>query len=158
MITPTVFSPNHRTFRCLGLAGLPDMFSLNPSAGPHVSLSHRFSSSRETVALHPAPVRHSCAASPLPHARRSCTASPPRHAPTLVHAPRLRPRHAAPPCAPLRRPHRAPSPSTSSAAASQHLRTRVPLLLCPTRAAARALSHSLHSLIRRTQGARGIAS
>jgi len=163
VITPTFFSPYHRTFRCLGLAGPPVMFSLNPSAGPRVSLSLCFSSSSRNCrpaprARTPLRRRHSRDAPPLPHARSSCPTSPPRHAPALAHAPRLCPRHAAPPCAPLRRPHRAPSPSTSSAAASQHLRTRVPLLLCPTRAAAGALSHSLHPLIRRTQGAREIAS
>ena len=64
VITPTFFSPYHRTFRCLGLAGPLVLFSLNPSAGPRVSLTHCFSSSRETVALHPAPVRRSAAATP----------------------------------------------------------------------------------------------
>ena len=57
-------------FRCLGLAGPPVMFSLNPSAGPRVSLTHCFSSSRETVALHPALVRRSAAATPALSLRR----------------------------------------------------------------------------------------
>ena len=34
MFTPTQFSQHHRIFRCLGLAGPPVLFSLNPSAGP----------------------------------------------------------------------------------------------------------------------------
>ena len=161
--------------------GYSDAFSFEPSDLPvlrvgrparsvfllilpraHASVSHCSSSSRETAALtharSPLRRRHSRVVAPLPHARCPCSTSPPRHAPALGHAPRLRPRLAAPPYAALRRPHRTPPPSTSSAAASQHLRTRVPLLLCPTRAAARAVSHSLHPLIRRTQGAREIAS
>jgi len=58
------------------LAGPPDMFSLNPSAGPRVSLTHCFSSSRETVALHPAPVRRSAAATPAPPLRCRTRAAP----------------------------------------------------------------------------------
>ena len=59
MITPTVFSPNHRTFRCLGLAGPPVMFSLDLSAGPRVSLTHCISSSSRNRRPAPAPVRRS---------------------------------------------------------------------------------------------------
>ena len=66
MITPTVFSPNHRTFRCLGLAGPPDMFSLNPSAGPRVSLTHCFSSFSRNCRPHTRPF----AAPPPPLTRR----------------------------------------------------------------------------------------
>ena len=134
---------------------------------------------RRSAAATPAPpLRHSKRAAPALLQRRATrplagcstrSAPAPPHAPSSS-SPAPRPRlarstprcaalrHAAPPYAALRRPHRAPPPPTCSAAASQHLLTRVPLLLCPTRAAARALSHSLHPLIRRTQGARGIAS
>ena len=76
------------------MAGPPVMFSLNPSAGPRVSLTPVSLPPRETAALHPAPVRrrHSCAAPSLPHARRSCTASPPRHRPRARSPPLARAR------------------------------------------------------------------
>ena len=54
IVTPALFSLNHRTFRCLGLAGPPVLFSLNPSAGPRVSFTV-FLPPRETAALHPRP-------------------------------------------------------------------------------------------------------
>ena len=108
------------------MAGLPDMFSLNPSAGPRVSLSHCFSSSRETVALHPAPVRRSAAATPAPPLRCRTRAAPaplrrratdlaPVH--RLSRAPEPRSRRPAPRLRRLCTTDHAPPPSKSSAAA-----------------------------------------
>ena len=125
MITPTVFSPNHRTFRCLGLAGPPVMFSLNPSTGPRVSLTHCVSSSCETVALHPAPVRRSAAATPAPPLRCRTRAAPAplsRRATDLAPVHRLsratepRSRRPAPRLRRLQAADRAPPSSSSSAA------------------------------------------
>ena len=68
------FSLNHRTFRCLGLAGPLVLFSLNPSAGPRVSLSHCLSS----FSRNRRPLTRPHAAPPPPLQRRpSATASAP---------------------------------------------------------------------------------
>ena len=102
------------------------MFSLNPSAGPRVSLTHCFSSSRETVALHPAPVRRSAAATPAPPLRCRTRAAPaplrrratdlaPVH--RLSRAPEPRSRRPAPRLRRLCTADHAPPPSKSSAAA-----------------------------------------
>jgi len=146
------------------LAGPHVLFLLTVPRAPRVSLTLTSLLPREpppvpSLRRH-APTRRRCSTRSAPAPPHAPSSSSPAPRPRLARsAPRCAaPRHAAPPCAALRRPHRAPPPPTCSAAASQHLLTRVPLLLCPTRAAARALSHSLHPLIRRTQGARGIAS
>ena len=132
--------------------GYSDAFSFEPSDLPvlrvgrparsvfllilpraHASVSHCSSSSRETAALtrarSPLRRRHSRVVAPLPHARCPCSTSPPRHAPALGHAPRLRPRHAAPPYAALRRPHRAPPfhEQRRRFAAPPHTRSPAPL-------------------------------
>ena len=100
--TPMPISPNHRIFRCLGLAGPLVLFSLNSSAGP-TRQSHTFVSSssrnrrpcthartplcrRRALALHCAAARArphlSCAAAPqsLARPRRACAT----HAPPLT--------------------------------------------------------------------------
>jgi len=55
--TPMPFSPNHRIFRCLGLAGPLVLFPLNSSAGPTRQLHTFFLLSRE-----PPPLTHQTAA------------------------------------------------------------------------------------------------
>ena len=75
MFTPTQFSQHHRIFRCLGLAGPPVLFSLNPSAGPTRQLHTVFLPPHETTALVPAPVRRAAAAAtPAPPLRLSARA------------------------------------------------------------------------------------
>ena len=150
MVTPMLFSLNHRTFRCLGLAGPLVLFSLNSSAGP-TRQSHTFvsSSSRNrrpcTRARTPLRRRHSCVVPPPPLTRR-LLATPSRRRARALHcaAARARPHlfRAAAPQSPAR-PHRActtcaplttrPPPSKSYAAtcsASTHTPTLVqpPLL------------------------------
>ena len=94
------FSLNHRTFRCLGLAGPLVLFSLNSSADPtrqsHSLFFFLLAKPPPYIrARTPLRRRHSRAAPPLPHARRSCSTTPPRHAPRQRRAP------AAPAPAPL---------------------------------------------------------
>ena len=124
MVTPALFPLNHRTFRCLGLAGPPVLFSLNPSAGPRVSFTV-FLPPRETVALHPAPVRRSAAATPTPPLRCRTRAAPAPlrrratdHAPAhrLSRAPEPRSRRPVPRLHRLQAADRAPPSSSSSAA------------------------------------------
>ena len=119
-----VFSPNHRTFRCLGLAGPPVLFSLNPSACPRVSFTV-FLPPGETVALHPVPVRRSAAATPAPPLRCRTRAAPAPlrrratdHAPAhrLSRAPEPRSRRPVPRLRRLQAADRAPPSSSSSAA------------------------------------------
>ena len=104
VFTPTLVSQHHRIFRCLGLAGPPVLFSLNPSAGPRVSFTI-FLPPRETAALHPRPY----AAPPPPLLRRpSAAARAPllllfAVAPRATLAPRTH-RAYAYACAALRRP------------------------------------------------------
>ena len=94
------------------------MFSLNPSAGPRVSLTHCFSSSRETVALHPAPVRRSAAATPAPPLRCRTRAAPaPLRRRATDRALEPRSRRPAPRLRRLCTADHAPPPSKSSAAA-----------------------------------------
>ena len=108
------FSLNRRTFRCLGLAGPPDMFSLNLSAGPRVSLTHCSSSFSRNRRPHTRPY----AAPPPPLPRRPTTAA---HAPLLLHfaaAPRASARaRAAPAPAPRCAALRCPAPPAPRAAA-----------------------------------------
>ena len=124
--TPTVFSLHHRTFRCLGLAGPPVMFSLNPFAGPRVSLTPVSLPPRETAALHPRPY----AAPPPPLLRRLSAAA---RAPLLhrfAAAPQTaRPSHAraallraCAACAPLTTRRRHPSPAPPPAEPARLLR------------------------------------
>ena len=105
------FSLNHRTFRCLGLAGPLVLFSLNSSAGPTRQSHHCFSSSSRNRRPTPAPVSRSAAATPAPPLRCRTRAAP---------APLRRARTApapttAPPCAALLRA--SPAFQTSAAAA-----------------------------------------
>ena len=58
-------SLHHRTFRCLGLAGPPVMFSLDLSAGPRVSLTQYLFLLAKPPPSH-TPVRRSAAATPAP--------------------------------------------------------------------------------------------
>ena len=159
--TPMPFYRTIGPSGALGLAGPHVLFLLTVPRAPRVSLTLTFFLANRRPCPRSAATRPLAATAPhAPPLRRRTRLAPPR--PRLARAspaPRLRCLlHALAAPVHLRRPHRAPPPPTCSAAASQHLLTRVPLLLCPTRAAARALSHSLHPLIRRTQGARGIAS
>ena len=62
--TPMPFSPNHRIFRCLGLAGPLVLFSLNSSAGPTRQLHTFFLLPRELP-----PLTHQTAAARA-HSRR----------------------------------------------------------------------------------------
>ena len=137
MFTPTQFSQHHRIFRCLGLAGPPVLFSLNPSAGP-TRQSHCCSSLSRNCRPAPVPVRRSAAAR-APPARHS--KPPPRpssslrhrtRSPTLAHAapaPLLRShsRAQAAPVPPTRR--RSPPPSASLQAPASLLHSTAPLLL-----------------------------
>ena len=140
VITPTVFSLHHRTFRCLGLAGPLVMFSLNLSAGPRVSLSPVSLPPRKTAACTHARTpcrRHSRAAcSPLQDAAAPealhCAAARARPHLFRAAAPQslVRPRRACTTCAPLTT---RPPPSKFCAAAcsaSTHTPTHVqpPLL------------------------------
>jgi len=70
------FSLNHRTFRCLGLAGPLVLFSLNSFAGPTRQSHHCFSSSSRNRRPTPAPVSRSAAATPAPPLRYSKRAAP----------------------------------------------------------------------------------
>ena len=164
MFTPTQFSQHHRIFRCLGLAGPPVLFSLNPSAGP-TRQSHCCSSLSRNRRPAPVPVRRSAAAR-APPARHS--KPPPRpssslrrrsRTPTLAHAapaPLLRShsRAQAAPVPPTRR--RSPPPSASLQAPASLLHT----VLLHSFSHARVFKPDLKfsaPLIRCTQGVRGIA-
>ena len=137
MFTPTQFSQHHRIFRCLGLAGPPVLFSLNPSAGP-TRQSHCCSSLSRNCRPAPVPVRRSAAAR-APPARHS--KPPPRpssslrrrpRSPTLAHAAlalllRSHTRAQAASVPPTRR--RSPPPSASLQAPASLLHSTAPLLL-----------------------------
>ena len=112
VITPMLFSLNHRNFRCFRVGGPAHPVSLNLSAGP-ASQSLSFLLPRETAAPAPAssPVRHAEAAAPL---HRRPLAPPP---PPLTHCFTAR--------TPLvARSTRTPAPPLFRSAAAHHRRRR----------------------------------
>ena len=122
VITPTFFSPYHRTFRCLGLAGPLVLFSLNSSAGPtrhcHTTVFIFLANRRPRAAAAPRP--YAAAQPPLAH---NSTVPPPSPCSATARAlqrraraaPAPRPCRACATCAPLttrrRHPSLAPPPT-----------------------------------------------
>ena len=82
MVTPTLFSLHHRTFRCLGLAGPLVLFSLNLSAGPTRQLHTLFRLPRE-----PSPPRRRCSSPVRRRSRAACSPLQAAAAPELSTAP-----------------------------------------------------------------------
>jgi len=124
-------------FRCLGLAGPPVMFSLNPSAGPRVSLTPVPLPPRKTAACThartPCRRRSRAACSPLQAAAAPealhCAAARARPHLSCAAAPQslARPRRACTTCAPLTtRP-----PPSKSYAATCSASTHTPTLVQP---------------------------
>ena len=161
MFTPTLVSQHHRNFRCLGLAGPPVLFSLNPSAGP-TRQSHCCSSLSRNCRPAPVPVRRSAAAR-APPARHS--KPPPRPSSSLRHrtrSPTLA--HAAP--QPYARPSRvcathAPPLTTAVGLSLSKRQQAFSTVLLHSFFLARVFKPDLKfsaPLFRCTQGVRGIAT
>ena len=137
------FSPNHRIFRCLGLAGPRVLFSLNSYAGPTRQLHTFFLLPRE-----PPPLTHQTAAARAQLHRARATPAPHLH--RLHHALNA-------PVSPALRQFLATPPLT---AATNGLSTRVappaPLLWRFHRDSSPVLS-SLHLWFEHAQGVREFA-
>ena len=148
MFTPTQFSQHHRIFRCLGLAGPPVLFSLNPSAGPtrQSPCFSSFSRTRRPAPRARTPLRRRsrAACSPLQAAAAPELFTAPPHA--LAHT-RARCSCAAAP-QPLARPSRACATHAPPLTATDGLSTHAqpPLLRSASHAQAFKIDlSSLHS-------------
>jgi len=122
VITPTFFSPYHRTFRCLGLAGPLVLFSLNSFRGPTRQSQSLF---LFLLAKLPPCTPRPYAAPPPPLPRRPSTAARAQLLPNFAAAPRASARaRAAPVPAPRCAALRSPAPPAPRAVAFHEQRRR----------------------------------